>query len=113
MKYCFDLDGTLCTLEVDGMSEGKKKDKIQYDKAVPLQERIDIVNSLYDAGHKIIIETARGTVSKIDWYEETKNQLDNWGVKYHSLRTGVKQSADIYIDDKGKNSEDYFKRGDY
>jgi len=109
MIYCFDLDGTLCTLEVDGMNEGKKKDVIQYNNAKPIQERIDMVNALYDAGHTIIIETARGTVSKIDWYNETKIQVDGWGLKHHKLRTGVKISADIYVDDKGIHSDNFFK----
>ena len=108
MIYCFDLDGTLCTLEVDGMKEGKEKDVLQYNNAVPIVDRIKIVNSLYDDGHKIIIETARGTTSKIDWYEDTKKQLDGWGLKYHELRTGIKQCADIYIDDKGQHCDDFF-----
>ena len=113
MRYCFDLDGTLCTLEVDGMTEGKQKDVMQYNNSVPLQDRINFVNELYDEGHYIIIETARGTVSLYDWHEETEDQLIRWGLKYHELRTGVKIAADIYIDDKGKNADDFFKRNDY
>jgi|TARA_Y100000004_G_C8854980_1_gene386445 CMP-N,N'-diacetyllegionaminic acid synthase len=108
MIYCFDLDGTLCTLEVDGMVEGPSKDKFQYMKAKPIEERIALVNSLYDAGHTIIIETARGNVSGIDWHASTKNQLKNWGVKFHTLRTGVKHAADIYIDDKALNANEFF-----
>ena len=46
MRYCFDLDGTLCTLEVDGMVEGIEKDILQYTDAKPIQERIDFVNKL-------------------------------------------------------------------
>ena len=37
----------------------------------------------------------------------TKNQLDTWGVKYHSLFLG-KPSGDFYIDDKGIKDEDFF-----
>ena len=113
MRYCFDLDGTLCTLEVDGMTEGLKKDHLQYDNAKPIPENIQHVNELFDDGHYIIIETARGTVSKKDWFPETERQLKEWGVKYHELRTGVKIAADIYIDDKARNAHDYFKTGDY
>jgi|TARA_R110002096_G_scaffold172139_1_gene345666 hypothetical protein len=109
MIYCFDLDGTLCSLEVDKMKEGPAKDKLQYMKAIPMQDRIDVVNQLFDTGNTIIIETARGTVSGIDWYNSTKKQLDNWGVKYHKLRTGIKQSADIYIDDKGMHGDAFFR----
>ena len=108
MIYCFDLDGTLCTLEVHGMKEGVGKDKHQYMKAKPMQDRIALVNELYDKGHTIIVETARGAVSGIDWYASTKNQLKNWGLKYHTLRTGVKHAADIYIDDKGMHGDHFF-----
>jgi hydroxymethylpyrimidine pyrophosphatase-like HAD family hydrolase len=98
MIYCFDLDGTLCQTE-----------KVDYMRAEPFQERIERVNSLYDEGHTIIIETARGSVSGEDWFKETKKQLKSWGLKYNFLRTGMKQNADIYIDDKGKHSDDFFK----
>ena len=113
MRYCFDLDGTLCTLEVDGMKEGSNKDILQYENAKPILTRIELVNKLYGEDNYIIIETARGTVTKKDWHKKTAEQLKTWGLKYHELRTGTKISADIYIDDKGKNSEDFFKSGDY
>lgn len=96
--YCFDLDGTLCS-KTDG----------KYNEAEPFVDRIAIVNKLYDEGHKIIIETARGSSTKKNWYSVTENQLKTWGVKYHILRTGQKIEADIYIDDKSINSNVYFK----
>ena len=37
----------------------------------------------------------------------TMEQLDRWGVKYHSLFLG-KPSGDVYIDDKGIKDEDFF-----
>mgnify|MGYP003121784583 CR=1 FL=1 len=101
MIYCFDLDGTLCT----------QQEKHDYQNAEPYEARIQKVNNLYDAGNTIIIDTARGSgaTKGKDWYNITKNQLDHWGVKYHELRSGVKFSADIYIDDKAENVRDYFK----
>jgi CMP-N,N'-diacetyllegionaminic acid synthase len=104
MIYCFDLDGTLCT-----------KRQLDYQNAEPFVDRILHVNKLYDDGHTIIIETARGSgITKgTDWNIITEEQLGRWGLNYHQLRIGVKINADIYIDDKGKNSEDYFKKGDY
>jgi len=109
MIYCFDLDGTLCTLEVGhDMTEGSKKDKLQYQNAKPIKDRISVVNQLYSEGNTIIIETARGSVSGTDWYEETTKQLDSWGVKYHKLRTGVKHAADLYVDDKAIYANDFF-----
>ena len=98
MIYCFDLDGTLCT-----NTNGK------YDEAEPFHDRIAIVNKLYDEGHHILIDTARGSTTGIDWTAVTKEQLNKWGTKYHTLRAGVKLTADLYIDDKGINADIYFK----
>jgi alcohol dehydrogenase YqhD (iron-dependent ADH family) len=94
---CFDLDNTLCnTIGAD------------YESSTPKIDRINKVNELYDSGVKILIETARGSVTKTDWYELTKSQLEEWGVKYHELRTGVKLNADLYVDDKGINDIKFF-----
>ena len=97
--YCFDLDGTLCT-----NTEG------DYENALPYTERISIVNDLYEKGNTIIIETARGSKTGIDWNQITKNQLNKWGISYHKLRAGVKIAADIYIDDKGINDKSFFEQ---
>jgi hypothetical protein len=98
MKYCFDLDGTLCTNAYP-----------DYSQADPILERIELVNLLYEQGHHITIETARGSVSGTDWKDLTSNQLKEWGVKYHRLRVGIKMDADFYIDDKGINASEFFK----
>lgn len=102
MIYVFDLDNTLCnTLK-------KEDNNWDYLNAQPFEDRIKIVNDLYDNGNKIIIETARGCVSKKNWYEQTHNQLVNFGLKFHELRTGVKFNADFFIDDKAINSNNFF-----
>lgn len=105
MRYVFDLDNTLC--------DTKKKEDGNWDylNAKPFQDRISIVNTLFEEGHYIIIETARGCVSKKNWYEKTFNQLVNYGLKFHELRTGVKFNADFFIDDKAINSNDFFNGG--
>ena len=103
LTYVVDLDHTLCDT-VQG-PEGRWK----YFEATPIQSRIDVVNKLWEDGNTIIIETARGCGTKINHYEETFNQLRSWGLKFHTLRTGVKFGADVYIDDKAINSEDFFK----
>ena len=95
-KYCFDLDGTLCT-----NTEG------DYENAQPLSSRINRVNELYESGDYILIFTARGYVTGIDWTTLTKNQLTPWGVKHHELILG-KPDADIYIDDRGTTDRDFF-----
>lgn len=93
MTYCFDLDGTLCF--TDGMD---------YEHAQPNTPIIERVNRLHDAGHRIVIDTARGSGSGEDWTERTARQLLVWGVKYHELRCGVKIPADIYVDDRAINA---------
>jgi hypothetical protein len=98
MRYCFDLDGTLCSNEWP-----------DYEKAQPFIERIERVNDLYEQGHYIIIDTARGSSSGRDYSSLTENQLKGWSLKYHELRVGKKPAADIYIDDKGINEQDFFK----
>tara|TARA_R100000458_G_C8278417_1_gene254522 strand:+ start:1326 stop:1661 length:336 start_codon:yes stop_codon:yes gene_type:complete len=100
MRYCFDLDGTLCTQRT-----------LDYENAEPFKERILMVNRLYDEGHYIMIDTARGSgaTKGKDWYDITKNQIDSWELKYHELRTGVKFFADIYIDDKAKLANTFFE----
>ena len=103
MIYVVDLDHTLCDT-VQG-PDGRWK----YYEATPIQSRIDVVNKLWEDGNTIIIETARGCRTKINHYEETFNQLSSWGLKFHTLRTGVKFGADVYIDDKAINSEVFFK----
>ena len=102
MRYVFDLDNTLC--------DTKKNNEGNWDYlgAKPFVDRVEMVNNLFLNGHYIIIETARGCVSKKNWYEQTHNQLVSFGLKFHELRTGVKFNADYFIDDKAINSEDFF-----
>lgn len=97
-RYCFDLDGTLCN-----NTYGK------YEEALPFVERIKKVNKLFNDGHHIIVDTARGSTTGIDWREVTEKQLKKWGVKYHELRVGVKFMADFYIDDKAIHDEYFFE----
>ena len=81
-----------------------------YTKAQPIKQNIDKINKLYDAGNTIVYWTARGSVSKVDYYEHTKNQLEAWGCKYHELVTGTspnpKPHFDLVIDDKAKRIEE-------
>lgn len=95
LTYCFDIDGTLCTLE-----EGA------YAKASPILERIAHVNDLYRRGHQIKLFTARGATTGIDWSEFTRLQVESWNLSHHDLLMG-KPHADIFVDDKGTNAADY------
>jgi hypothetical protein len=98
MIYCFDLDNTLCKTEGNF-----------YEEAKPILHRIELVNKLYSEGHTIIIDTARGCVSGKNWFYYTVTQLKSWNVNFHTLRTGQKIGADIFIDDRAINDRDFFK----
>jgi hypothetical protein len=99
MILCFDIDGTLCT-NTDG----------DYERAQPFFEVIEQVNRLAAEGHKILLYTARGETTGIDWQDLTERQLRKWGVKYDRLYMG-KPTADVYIDDKALNLADWRQAG--
>ena len=103
MNYCFDLDGTICDTP-------SKDSKPLYHEANPIPFMVEQVNRLFDEGNKIIIMTARGRGSGKNWTDWTIKQLDMWGVKYHELEPMFhKPTADLFIDDKGINVEDWKK----
>ena len=110
MRYCIDIDGTICS-GVEGRD---------YHKAKPMTKRIEIINKLYDEGDHITYFTARAMGRFSDLSHEvaqakadlalrelTEKQLEQWGCKYHRLLMG-KPHADIFIDDKGRDSDEYF-----
>jgi CMP-N-acetylneuraminic acid synthetase len=87
--FCFDIDGVIACLTPDN----------DYTKADCHTSTIDIINALYAQGHYIILFTARGTKTGIDWRQTTEEQLQRWGVKHHELKFG-KPAADFYVDDR-------------
>ncbi len=105
MIYVFDIDDTICKTK-----EG------DYKNSKPIQERIDKVNKIYDEGHTVVFQTARGmgrSNNNVVWcykqfYDFTRRQLNDWGVKYDDLFLG-KPSGDIYIDDKGIKDGEFFR----
>ena len=96
MKIYVDIDETIC------FYSGERN----YPNALPLPDNISKINKLYDEGHEITYYTARGTVTGIDWKIITKNQLEKWGCKYHSLDIGTKPAYDLLICDKTKRIEE-------
>ena len=103
MKIAVDIDNTIVEL--------KPSNEIFEAKAI--KEMVEFVNKLYDLGHEIIIYTARG-MTKLngqahlipnEYFIKTKNQLDDIGIKYHSLVFG-KLNYDLLIDDKAVNAKD-------
>ena len=97
MKICIDVDGVLCEL---------RKPEQTYADVAPLPGATDKMNSLKQAGHYIILNTARhmatcnsnvGLViarqgkTLIDW-------LAKHNIPYDELWFG-KPHADVYLDD--------------
>ena len=109
MKYVVDIDGTICCKPNKDYSDG------DYSKSIPIQDRIQQINKLYDEGHTVIYLTARGMgrhknsrmLAYKDFYDLTYSQLVSWGCKFHELHMG-KPAGDVYIDDKGINDNDFF-----
>ncbi len=89
LTFVCDVDGVLA-----GMTPGN-----DYTKSEPLRDNIARINALKDAGHRVVLFTARGSASGKDWLEHTRRQMDSWGVRYDDLRVG-KPAADYYIDDR-------------
>jgi len=81
-------------------------DDRNYSMSTPIEENIVKANKLYDEGHTVVYWTARGSGTGIDWYDVTKDQLVQWGVKHHDLKLG-KPMYDLFICDKAINSEDW------
>lgn len=106
--YVIDIDGTICTKRCELLGH-------DYEDSEPFQSRIQKINTLYEEGNKIIYMTARGMgrhennpqAAIQEFYSSTEKQLNRWGCKYHLLFLG-KPAADVYIDDKGMNDEDFF-----
>lgn len=88
-RLVVDIDGVLAEAVAS----------LDYARAGPIQENLDRVNALYDAGCEIILFTARGTATGQDWEEVTRGQMARWGLRYHELHFG-KPAADYYIDDR-------------
>lgn len=96
MNIYVDIDETIC------FYEGER----DYRKALPNLENIKKIHILYEQGHTITYWTARGSVTGIDWYEVTRQQLADWGCKYHHLSVGEKPAYDLLICDKTKRIEE-------
>ena len=99
MILCFDIDGTLCS-----NTEG------EYTQARPYLDVIAEVNRLHTEGHTILLYTARGATTGIDWRRTTEEQLREWQVRFHELFMG-KPTADVYIDDKALRFQDWRDNG--
>ena len=97
MRWCFDLDNTLVN------TKGS-----DYENSTPISEAIAKVRGYKDRGDHIIIMTARGSGSKVDWRDFTEKQLNKFGIPYDQLIVGLKPGGvDVFVDDKAINALDW------
>ena len=97
MRWCFDLDNTLVN------TKGS-----DYENSTPIPEAIAKVRGYKDRGDHIIIMTARGSGSKVDWRAFTEKQLNKFGIPYDQLIVGLKPGGvDVFVDDKAINALDW------
>jgi capsule biosynthesis phosphatase len=101
--FIMDVDGTICrTAELEDGT-------FDYENSTPIIAVIERINEMYDAGHQIIICTARGMrtyegdVKQIE--KKVKPILEKWltdhGVKYHKLVVGKAWGENpIYVDNR-------------
>lgn len=89
LKICCDIDGIIAA----------KTHTNDYSKSTAMENNIRLLNALYQKGCHIVLFTARGYKTGLDWEQMTRDQMSRWGVQYHELLFG-KPDADIYIDDK-------------
>lgn len=85
LTIAIDLDGTICTEERT------------FDRplAEPLSGAIESIRGLHEAGHTIIVWTARGW----EQYKITHKWLVDNKIPFHALLMG-KPIVDIWIDDR-------------
>lgn len=88
-RFVFDIDGIIATATPNN----------DYVRAQPIRTTVDLINQLYELGNHIVLSTARGSMTGIDWRSTTEQQMKEWGVRYHELHFG-KPAGDYYIDDR-------------
>lgn len=98
MRIAIDLDGTICSL---------RKPEETYDDVTPLPGAARRIKELRQAGHCIIITTARnmgtceGNMGRVlkNVGLSTLTWLARHGIEYDELYFG-KPNANVYIDDR-------------
>lgn len=96
-RICLDLDGVIASFKKEGQT---------YADVLPIEGAVEKVNGLREAGHYIIIQTARhmktckGNVGLVNARitKMTLQWLDDHGIQYDEIYFG-KPWANIYIDD--------------
>ena len=74
-----------------------------YDEVIPTAHLLpyvkETIDKLYDMGHKVYFITARG-IDHTNAYQESKDYLDKYHIKYEKIYTGISNKADICLKEK-------------
>lgn len=105
MRICVDLDGVVCRLRDPDQT---------YAELEPVPGAIEKLRALRDAGHYVILLTARhmqtceGNVGQVVARQglTTMQWLDRHGIEYDELHFG-KPHADVYLDDNAVRFESW------
>lgn len=95
MTLAIDFDGVIADLH--NVSPGKRMGE-------PVVGALEALESLYDAGHEVIIHTVKATTQ--GGRKAVEDWLDHYGADYHAV-TAVKPNADIYLDDRAVRFVDW------
>src|SRR3989344_5613505 len=104
-RICIDMDGVIAQLKKQGET---------YESVLPVPGAVEKIKKLKEAGHYIIIFTARhmktcnGNVAMV-LAKQGKNTLDwlaKYSIPYDEIHFG-KPWADIYIDDNAYRFNDW------
>ena len=105
MRIVIDLDGTICPIKEN---DGK------YEELIPLPGAVEKINELKNAGHYIIILTARNMATQGSNVGKVMKNIGkitlDWLEKYHIAYDEIyfgKPNAHIYIDDRALRFSDW------
>ena len=65
-------------IDIDGVIASRTP-RNDYCEAGPIRPTIEAINRLHGLGHRIVLLTARGSTTGLDWRAETERQLSAWG----------------------------------
>ena len=98
LEICFDIDGVLFSRTHDN----------DYSFGIPNEGIISLIRKLSQAGHSIILHTARGSKTGTDWRITTEKQMKKYKIPYDNL-IFQKPGSDFYIDDKFITVKNFYK----
>jgi capsule biosynthesis phosphatase len=105
LRICFDLDGTICDLRKPGQT---------YCDVLPKQGAVEFLRKVREAGHYIILHTARGMGTAASNQgammkrvgQVTFDWLERHGIVYDEIYFG-KPNAHVTVDDRSVRFESW------